>query len=322
MLERSCMIMKVSSRYYRSLYRSSSRQKRLTQSLDSIQAKWFQRLWVVQEASLAPSNMCHRGHLKYSLDDILRAATWLSYKMQSLPSVFYAPGSLAMADLGTLQATNLLETCDRKFGSYHQHRQAGGFGSLVQDGRDRKTTDPKDHVFALLGLISQFSSQSGISPLLKPDYSKFTAAILRDATFYAIWDSESLEILTCVQHRLGAPSIHDLPTWAPVWNQSYDNNLDPSFFRDNLFLACSKERTSLAEIQRGSGNLLVVVRFIIKEVQRVSSLVTYDVLDDMTDMDMYRAFLQVFEIEGSTDHEWPHRLDLAMTLTAGCDHRE
>jgi len=48
---------------------------------------WFSRLWVVQEASLAPSSICHYGEFEVPLLNILRSARWLQHKWYQLPSV-------------------------------------------------------------------------------------------------------------------------------------------------------------------------------------------------------------------------------------------
>ena len=282
-------------------------------------SEWFQRLWVVQEASLAPSNVCHQGDHECSLDDVLRAARWLSYKRQSIaPSLFFSPDGAPLELI--LKAGRLSETCDRSIGNHHQTRRTRNlFGLLLQVGRDLNTTDPKDHVFAILGLASGFLGWDRIPALLKPDYSKSTAAVLRDATIYAIWDRKDLAILNCVQHRTEASPVPGLPTWVPVWSRSHDTNVDPLYLDDTWFRSCGKESLSLT--QCNSGNQLSVVGLIIQEVQTVSSLLTLDLLREKTRMDSYKALAQVFQGQGHTDHSWPDRLDLAMTFTGGYDQR-
>jgi hypothetical protein len=48
---------------------------------------WFSRLWIVQEASLAPSSVCHYGEFEMPLISILRSAKWLGYKYYQLPKL-------------------------------------------------------------------------------------------------------------------------------------------------------------------------------------------------------------------------------------------
>lgn len=49
---------------------------------------WFKRLWIVQEASLAPDSVCYRGRYEIQLLDILRVASWIRYKRLRLSRSF------------------------------------------------------------------------------------------------------------------------------------------------------------------------------------------------------------------------------------------
>jgi len=46
---------------------------------------WFSRLWVVQEVSLALTNVCHYGDFEVSLTDVVRSARWLHHKCFQMP---------------------------------------------------------------------------------------------------------------------------------------------------------------------------------------------------------------------------------------------
>lgn len=88
--------------------------------------------------------------------------------------------------------------------------------SLLQLFRDRRATDPRDKVYALLGLSRAPISKSwkpGKKQLI-PDYTLSEAEAFRQATLECIHQETSLSVLST---DLGRKFRNDLPSWVPDW---------------------------------------------------------------------------------------------------------
>lgn len=180
---------------------------------------WFSRLWVVQEAALAPQNLCFCGRYTIALEPVLRAARWLRYKSGSGHGVDYAS----------------YENCSVVF-TYADgdHGLFAGSGSplkprmldLLVNLRIFGASEPKDHVFALLGLWQKHHPDQILPASLAPDYISPLSTVLRRATQFAMLEWGSLEPLREVSHRLCESEIPGLPTWVPRWHESINTSLD------------------------------------------------------------------------------------------------
>ena len=71
----------------------------------------------------------------------------------------------------------------------------------------RAASDPRDRVFAVLGLIA---GTTGVAPSIKPDYSLSMAEVYQQATFNIMEEEKSLYILTVSGSFL---DDNTQPTW-------------------------------------------------------------------------------------------------------------
>ena len=200
---------------------------------------WFNRLWVVQEAVLAPRGICYRGSHQTDLSDVLRVAAWLRYKRG--PDVVR----------GIRSAANIWRYADSKRGAYmyasHQTQQRAAnnrrryptLAVLLSDFRDQRTSEPRDKVYALLGLSSWSMRGQRLPQLLEPDYGKPVAKIFADATRAAIMQAGNLNVLECIS-RLESKfySKDELPCWVPQWDISFSEareakGLSGAFYADD-----------------------------------------------------------------------------------------
>ncbi|EPE34325.1 hypothetical protein GLAREA_10019 [Glarea lozoyensis ATCC 20868] len=112
--------------------------------------------------------------------------------------------------IGKVHALTLLRShaqkCESLMGFAHDDTS---LRSLATDNVDRSATDPRDTIFALLGLSSYPES-------VTVDYSKSVRDIYVKATREMIIDTTgpSLNII-CTTYRSDRPSDHDLPSWIP-----------------------------------------------------------------------------------------------------------
>ncbi len=89
---------------------------------------------------------------------------------------------------------------------------------LLANTRTRLSTDPRDCIYALLGLIRCKTSQrSTFDHGLDPDYSKTCWHVFREATKFAIELEGTFEVLQYKNH-LNRP---DLPSWVPDFSMQW-----------------------------------------------------------------------------------------------------
>lgn len=88
-------------------------------------------------------------------------------------------------------------------------RETRTLKKLLLATRSNSATDPRDKIFALLGLATQKGS-------LEADCSKSVAEVYIEAAWTLTRETQSLEVLTLTSstHR-----VEDLPSWVPDWRK-------------------------------------------------------------------------------------------------------
>jgi hypothetical protein len=190
---------------------------------------WFERLWVVQEVSLAPTSMCYRGEYEIPILDVLHVATSLGYKYRSI-SEYIAPRDMVSFD----HAAAIFDLTDREHGWYWRSTKGmhNSLLNLLGGVRGFKTVDPRDHVFAILGLWRQQPSFTKQNALLDPDYSLDVCDVFQNATRYVITDDESLQALASVFES--DMDLGKWPSWVPRFDHKFDYDMDPEPLRANF----------------------------------------------------------------------------------------
>jgi hypothetical protein len=122
-------------------------------------------------------------------------------------------------------------------------RLYGAAGSKVSDllwnTWDREATDPRDKVFAVLGILEESSAaeQTGTS-LIIVDYNKSLSRVYKEAAAYIIGHDKKLDLLLAA-HGVGAGQDASLPSWVPDWRRAANDR------RPTLFINGSDERMLL-----------------------------------------------------------------------------
>ncbi|ETS87891.1 hypothetical protein PFICI_01719 [Pestalotiopsis fici W106-1] len=202
---------------------------------------WFERLWVVQEAVLAPTSICFYGpSLTVGLVELLRAARWITYNRASI--------SREMHDNENLNnAVDLWSLVDNKStagsGTSIEPPNDPDLSALLLLARHRLSTEAKDKVFGVLGLLSQQTDASEDGPdtsLLETDYKKSQGRVFCDAIRYAIQELNSLRILEYVNHAIepNVSSLGDFASWVPRFDLPINEEVEaevlpPIFAADN-----------------------------------------------------------------------------------------
>jgi hypothetical protein len=159
------------------------------QSAFGAQTQYFNRIWTFQEVVASPGVWIHCGNYDASLEPFLRAVYYL-HRRQGLEQSFVD----AMTTLW-----NVKENWNK--GVRLSLRE------LLFHCRHRECLDPKDKVFALLGLIHNRND-----PRLLPNNKLSVAQVYANATKYIASSERSLDVI-CVRGKRERPE--GLPSWAP-----------------------------------------------------------------------------------------------------------
>lgn len=145
---------------------------------------WFQRLWVVQEAAKAKAAVliCGRHAFKWeSFCDVLRDINRYSLDAYFLPEEGKQPLQNVIT-VGRVRADQTLE--QRSLTLYQLYTRACGFSC----------TDPRDRVFALLGLANDVKAEDWE---LNPDYTIRVEEVYKRCAIWNILRRKSLESFSC-----------------------------------------------------------------------------------------------------------------------------
>ncbi|KAK9424819.1 putative Heterokaryon incompatibility domain-containing protein [Seiridium unicorne] len=245
---------------------------------------WFQRLWVVQEAALAPSSLCFYGpDLTISLIELIRTAIWISYNSHSVSRKLHDNDDLHnAADLWSL-------VDDREASKASRNAYSSDLSSLMFLSRYRLSTEPKDKVFGVIGLLwrddGTAEEEVDIS-LLKTDYNKPLERVLCDAARYAIQESNDLRTLELVFHgnNLDSVSLGNFPSWAPRIDAPLIEKARAEDFPHIYFKADNNDGVSPEYVKRDfSGDTtLSLTGYAISTIEKTSDIFTSEVMEDGT----------------------------------------
>lgn len=191
------------------------------EAVDHLLARlWWSRTWVVQEVWLAKDAilLCGDSSLK-----------WKTFKK----AMEYQEG---WDDMGCLvrgtKRWEIWSTLKNRYGLAIHISQKRLLGSRLSDilwnTWDRDATDPRDKVFAILGLVGEYYRAT----LPNIDYSKSTEELYREIASLIITEENSLDILLAASGLTGGAN---LPSWVPDWRRSA-NECRPALFVNASFM--------------------------------------------------------------------------------------
>lgn len=213
---------------------------------------WWGRIWVVQEVILPPQITICCGTVSAPWSMFSRAASACLQHMhdccakeldrvpRDLMNVLQDFGE-RVTDVDNLRNTSLgkmfhisslfepgMDRIRRSFCPAERRSLI----SLLRQFRERKASDPRDKVYALLSLVQDDSKRA---PLM-PDYSLSTAEVYTMAAVESIYSSGSLSVLTVDNAR---KYRQDLPTWVPDWEAPGDFGHNTRLDYTTLYDACA-----------------------------------------------------------------------------------
>ena len=180
---------------------------------------WWTRIWVVQEIAVPPQAVIVYGTVFAPWTMFANAAR--KYMGHNKTSCQCIPKGMPRDELKVLEdSCDMMISIDDLRRAQQSHRenfhndlerlQPPLLLDLLIAFRDRKASDPRDKVYALLSMAR---TQEGKAPLI-PDYSSSEIEVFRQATLESIYATEDLSLFST---ELGRKFRDDLPTWVPDW---------------------------------------------------------------------------------------------------------
>ncbi|MCJ1456892.1 hypothetical protein MMC28_007258 [Mycoblastus sanguinarius] len=201
--------------------------------------RWFQRLWVVQEITLAKDVFFMCGAQTLPWEELWKASVFLDklrhsvglkalnqrlnlcskplaspcggtvYFIHALHNIYHKKDH----DLPLKPLLRWLNGSDDMF-----HSPCALLNALLGIVRFSQTTDPRDHVYALLGIVNKMLSKSGTITgpvtLIRADYQKSISQVFLETATLIMESTQMFSLL----EKVADPTVRnvlDLPSWVP-----------------------------------------------------------------------------------------------------------
>jgi hypothetical protein len=185
-------------------------------SLKLLHRPYWERVWIIQEFCVSSElfMLCGAESMNYAL--FLRAILFLSLLMEkciSIPDIILAPQFQSFCRSPQMPKTALMLANKRAY--YRQREYLTLLGNvsvhtLDHIGNRAKASDPRDKIFALLGIASDAVQLAKYGVV--PDYNK-PCSLVYTETARAIIEMGNVDLLAFNQF----PKTETLPSWVPDW---------------------------------------------------------------------------------------------------------
>ncbi|RSL41564.1 hypothetical protein CEP54_015780 [Fusarium duplospermum] len=194
-------------------------------------ARWWDRIWVVQEAVVAKTVTLRYGNVSAPWGMIADAASSRPNRL-----VVGAHGIVSIDDAKVLNLLSRVEEIDRFRRAWGENDRPNIL-SLLREFSNRKASDERDKIYALLSLCDY---KTGIWP----DYSLEVRETYKMATLDIIQHARSLSVLT---GDLGRKERQDLPSWVPDWSATFNEHDRRRARLFNYYNACGDANCSIKD---------------------------------------------------------------------------
>lgn len=168
-----------------------------------MRSPWWDRMWVVQEIIVASNVMFQYGNVSVPWS-ILTEAALAHTQMDSLPDEYKI-----VLKFFSRRVTDI----EHRRGTWKMVQKMTLL-ELLREFSDRRASDDRDKIYALLGLCTEPTT-------IVPDYSLDVKSAYIWATVYAIHTTGRLSVLN---GDLGRKNRQDLPSWVPDWSATFDEH--------------------------------------------------------------------------------------------------
>ncbi|KAI1756078.1 HET-domain-containing protein [Xylaria castorea] len=185
-----------------------------------LERKWFTRMWVVQESffSATTTVFCGEREIKWAM--IQESSRVLAQTgMDTLLKAYVGYATQYSLDVDAIRLPDNRLSNQLIFGSLHRGTaEVIGLGQLLHYSRFFEASDPRDKVYAVLGLW-RFTRSNGVDNIdIWPDYNKDISDVYIEATIAAIHESRNLDVLSLIEGT-SSERLIELPSWVPDYSQ-------------------------------------------------------------------------------------------------------
>jgi hypothetical protein len=212
---------------------------------------WFGRLWVYQEVLLSQNVVFQIGLAQRQPNWLFIRTALVNYGLLSSTAEFR--DTVDVGVLGTATPWSQLKSSRKMDEAIHFEYTSPSLTELLLETIPLKCGDPKDRLYALLGLTSWSTQRRTFPAELRPDYTLPVSECMRNATLAAVRENSSLECLTLPVW------IKQTPTWVVPWHDLQISHNKPSHVATAEHVArhlvspdCSRGRKVNLEILRRS----------------------------------------------------------------------
>ncbi|ROW10126.1 hypothetical protein VMCG_02097 [Cytospora schulzeri] len=226
-----------------------------------IDLSWFDRGWVVQEASLAQDAIVLWGVTEISWIDVMQAFAWARTRAPVLLMTVNWPSAL--------HTDAYCAKCPPESRALFNFKPFT-FLQILYYGRNLDFEDRRDHIYGFLGL----PKAAMVRRYLKPNYELPYLQVCFEFASSYINATQDLDLFTCVNHD-DDTLLADIPSWAPQWHVRRRGNrmLMQSLMKEPI-LPVSKgaDYAALATVQ---GNILKVNGLLIDRIMWTTQVLGY-----------------------------------------------
>jgi hypothetical protein len=225
----------------------------LRQLMHAPYTPWWGRMWVIQEVILPPKVTIICGTVSAPWSMFSRAASQFLHHIQHCCSKFasnlprdylhvlkdFCHRVIDIEDLRSTYREDAANTEKEEMESVvrqdpnHRNEQRSLI-SLLRRFRTRKSSDPRDKVYALLSLVQPSPDRA----VMLPDYSFSEPVVYIRAALESVYSSCSLSVLNT---DLGTKFRQDLPSWVPDWGAPGDFTHNARMETIDLYDVCAND---------------------------------------------------------------------------------
>ncbi|QMW44309.1 hypothetical protein G4B11_007729 [Aspergillus flavus] len=184
--------------------------------------KWWKRVWVIQEVVIATKIMILYGSMIAPWEMFVKAANRVLGNSQMQIS------SLAVNDTKVLLEFSRRILSIESIRARWQSPEQITMLQLLRQFSGREATDPRDKVYALLGLAKD-------KPTVEPNYAASERAVFVGTALDIISRSKSLDVLT---GDFTMKNNHALPSWVPDWSSPFEASIKSRVESVKHYTAC------------------------------------------------------------------------------------
>ncbi|KAK3941792.1 heterokaryon incompatibility protein 6, OR allele [Diplogelasinospora grovesii] len=232
---------------------------------------WWRRVWTAQELLLAKNAIIVNG--RFQVDwDFFCAAAYHGAALEIWNALYF--GNTVESEIEGFYAIQAMKNLPKL------ETLADELLAFLIHARQRNATDPRDKIFAVLGLVSGSPQNIGI----KPDYRSSVGEVYCEATRRLIASSGNIDVLgVCFPFK--AQKISDLPSWVADWSST--DNIARPLMNDakGTRRATHASRKATAKPRwDADGKTLIIEGHAVDTVTRLSS-VQHEIDESAWDMD-------------------------------------